>query len=64
MKQYNQNKVGLLCAGLLFANSFMVSCDSENNGNSDSETGTAELSINLDANLQTMESFGGKPTHG
>ena len=36
----------------------MVSCDSENNGNSDAENSTAELSINLDANLQTMESFG------
>lgn len=58
MRLINNNKVSLLCAGLLFANSFMVSCDSENNGNSDSETGTAELSINLDANLQTMESFG------
>lgn len=58
MRLMNNNKVSLLCAGLLFANSFMVSCDSENNGTSDSETGTAELSINLDANLQTMESFG------
>ena len=58
MKLINNNKVSLLCAGLLFANSFLVSCDSENNSNSNTETSTAELSINLDANLQTMESFG------
>ncbi|WP_083195823.1 glycoside hydrolase [Flavobacterium piscis] len=58
MRLINNNKVSLLCAGLLFANSFLVSCDSENNGNSDAENTTAELSINLDANLQTMESFG------
>ncbi|MCA1918703.1 MAG: glycosyl hydrolase [Flavobacterium piscis] len=58
MRLINNNKVSLLCAGLLFANSFLVSCDSENNGNSDAENSTAELSINLDANLQTMESFG------
>jgi hypothetical protein len=58
MKFLNQNKVSLLCAGLLFASSFLGSCDSENNQNSNSEATTAELSINLDANLQTMESFG------
>ncbi|MCD0470589.1 glycoside hydrolase [Flavobacterium sp. JAS] len=58
MKLINNNKVSLLCAGLLLANSFLVSCDSENNNNSNAESTTAELSINLDANLQTMESFG------
>jgi len=58
MKLINNNKVSLLCAGLLFANSFMVSCDSENNGNSSTENSIAELSINMEANLQTMESFG------
>jgi hypothetical protein len=58
MKFINNNKVSLLCAGLLFANTLLVSCDSENNNNSNSENTTAELSINLDANLQTMESFG------
>lgn len=58
MKFNKQNKVSLLCAGLLFANTFLVSCDSENNGDSDSGSSAAELSINLDANLQTMESFG------
>ncbi|TPG40947.1 glycoside hydrolase [Flavobacterium pectinovorum] len=57
MKFINNNKVSLLCAGLLFANSILVSCDSENN-NSNTENTTTELSINLDANLQTMESFG------
>lgn len=57
MKFINNNKVSLLCAGLLFANSILVSCDSENN-NSQAENTIAELSINLDANLQTMESFG------
>lgn len=57
MKFINNNKVSLLCAGLLFANSILVSCDSENN-NSNAENTTAELSINLDGNLQTMESFG------
>ncbi|SHH72531.1 glycoside hydrolase [Flavobacterium defluvii] len=58
MKFKTQNKVSLLCAGLLFANTFFVSCDSENNGNSNSEAAVTELKINLDANLQTMESFG------
>jgi hypothetical protein len=58
MKFINNNKVSLLCAGLLFANSILVSCDSENNQNSNAESTIAELSINLDANLQTMESFG------
>lgn len=58
MKFINNNKVSLLCAGLLFANSILVSCDSENNQNSNAEPTVAELSINLDANLQTMESFG------
>jgi len=58
MKFINNNKVSLLCAGLLFANTLLVSCDSENNNNSNTENTKAELSINLDANLQTMESFG------
>lgn len=58
MKFKTQYKVSLLCAGLLFANTFLVSCDSEDNGNSNSEAAVAELKINLDANLQTMESFG------
>ncbi|MDR6763237.1 hypothetical protein J2Y38_003456 [Flavobacterium sp. 2755] len=58
MKFLNNNKVSLLCAGLLFASTLLVSCDSENNGDSNSEPGTAELKVNLDMPLQTMESFG------
>lgn len=59
MKFINNNKVSLLCAGLLFANSFLVSCDSENSDNSSPETATTTtLNVNLDMPLQTMESFG------
>ncbi|UUF13696.1 MULTISPECIES: glycoside hydrolase [Flavobacterium] len=58
MKFLNNNKVSLLCAGLLFASTLLVSCDSENNGDSNSESGTTELKVNLDMPLQTMESFG------
>lgn len=58
MKFIPKNKVSLLCAGLLFANTLLVSCDAENKDGSNSEPAIAELSINLDANLQTMESFG------
>ncbi|MEO8534068.1 MAG: glycoside hydrolase [Flavobacterium sp.] len=59
MKFINTNKVSLLCAGLLFANTILVSCDSENSNNADSGTETTRsLSVNLDMNLQTMESFG------
>ncbi|MEN2398866.1 glycoside hydrolase [Flavobacterium sp. MC2016-06] len=59
MKLINNNKVSLLCAGLLLANTFLVSCDSDNTDNSGSETATTtSLSVNLDMNLQTMESFG------
>ena len=58
MKFINNKKVSLLAAGLLFANVFMVSCDSEKSDDSGSENTVAELSVNLDMNLQTMESFG------
>jgi hypothetical protein len=58
MTSYKNNKASLLCAGLLFAGSFLVSCDSDKNENSNSENTVSELSINLEANLQTMESFG------
>ncbi|MBZ4034049.1 glycosyl hydrolase [Flavobacterium sp. 17A] len=58
MKFHNQNKVSLLCAGLLFASSFFVGCDSENTGNSGAENTVSELNISLETNLQTMESFG------
>jgi len=58
MKFINKNKVSLLCAGLLLANSFLVSCDSEDSNSNSETSGTRELKINLDMNLQTMESFG------
>ncbi|MGO4773245.1 glycoside hydrolase [Flavobacterium sp. W22_SRS_FK3] len=58
MRFNNKNKVSLLCAGLLFASSLLVSCDSENNDNSNSEAAITELNVNLDIHLQTMESFG------
>lgn len=58
MKFTNQNRVSLLCAGLLFASTMFVSCDSEKSENTGSENTVAELSVNLDMNLQTMESFG------
>lgn len=54
----NHNKVSLLCAGLLFASTIFVSCDAEKSENSSSESTVAELNVNLDMNLQTMESFG------
>lgn len=58
MRFNNINKVSLLCAGLLFTSSLFISCDSDKNENSNSDNAVAELKINLDANLQTMESFG------
>ncbi|WP_163406921.1 glycoside hydrolase [Flavobacterium ajazii] len=58
MRFNNKNKVSLLCAGLLFTSSLFISCDSDKNDNSDSDNAVAELKVNLDANLQTMESFG------
>jgi len=59
MKFINNNKVSLLCAGLLFANSLLVSCDSDNSDNSNPEIATTTtLNVNLDMPLQTMESFG------
>lgn len=58
MTLYKNNRVSLLCAGLLFAGSFLVSCDSDKNENADSDNAVTELKVNLDANLQTMESFG------
>ncbi|MTH16062.1 glycoside hydrolase [Flavobacterium sp. LC2016-01] len=58
MKFANQNKVSLLCAGLLFASTIFVSCDSEKSDNAASESTVAELNVNLDMTLQTMESFG------
>ena len=59
MKLITNTKVSLLCAGLLFANSLLVSCESDNSDNSNPDTvATTTLNVNLDMNLQTMESFG------
>ncbi|MFA9187910.1 glycoside hydrolase [Flavobacterium sp. FBOR7N2.3] len=56
LKKY---KVSLLFVGLLSINSALVSCSSDDAKDSETvvET-TRELKINLDMNLQTMESFG------
>ena len=58
MKFLNKNKVSLLCAGLLLANTVLVSCDSEPNNSGPETSNTTSLNVNLDSNLQTMESFG------
>ncbi|MWB94128.1 glycosyl hydrolase [Flavobacterium sp. GA093] len=57
MKFRNTNKVGLLLAGLLFIN--FTSCQSDDNNDSGTPSSTTrDLTVNLDMNLQTMESFG------
>lgn len=59
MRFYKNNKVSLLCAGLLFASSFFASCDSDKNESSDPDNNAVtELKVDLNADLQTMESFG------
>nr|WP_315203343.1 glycoside hydrolase [uncultured Flavobacterium sp.] len=53
-------KVSLLIAGLLFINSSLISCSSSD-GTDDTPpvvSTTRDLNVNLNANLQTMESFG------
>jgi len=56
LKKY---KVSLLLVGLLSLNSAFVSCSSDDAKDSETEVETTtELKINLDMNLQTMESFG------
>lgn len=56
LKKY---KVSLLFAGLLTLNSVFISCSNDDAKDSEVVTETTrELKINLDANLQTMESFG------
>lgn len=55
----NNYKVSLLFAGLLFINSVFISCESDTTENSPPVVSTArDLNVNLDMNLQTMESFG------
>jgi len=53
-------KVSLLFAGLLLINSSLISCSSSDNTDDSTPVNstTRDLKINLDANLQTMESFG------
>ena len=59
MNLIKKYKVSLLLAGLLSINSAFISCSSNDNENSEPVVETSrELKINLDANLQTMESFG------
>ncbi|MFL9832168.1 glycoside hydrolase [Flavobacterium sp. ST-87] len=59
MNLIKKYKVSLLFAGLFSMSTAFISCSSDNNETSEpvAET-TRELKINLDANLQTMESFG------
>ncbi|MCV2484549.1 glycosyl hydrolase [Flavobacterium sp. SH_e] len=58
MRIFNATKVSLLCAGLLLANTLLVGCDSEPNNSNSEDSTVASLNVNLDMNLQTMESFG------
>ncbi|PKB18000.1 glycoside hydrolase [Flavobacterium sp. 5] len=60
MNSIKNYKVSLLFAGLLLINSSLISCSSDNNSDaSEPATSSAkDLNVNLDANLQTMESFG------
>lgn len=59
MNLIKKYKVSLLFAGLLSMSSAFISCSNDDTKDSENvaET-TRELKINLDANLQTMESFG------
>ncbi|WP_281637773.1 glycoside hydrolase [Flavobacterium marginilacus] len=56
----NNYKVSLLIAGLLFINSSLISCSSSDSTDDSTPVNstTRDLNVNLDANLQTMESFG------
>ena len=59
MKFNNNYKASLLFAGLLFINSTLIGCASDTTENPQPVVATArDLNVNLDANLQTMESFG------
>lgn len=60
MKFNNIYKVSLLFAGLLFFNSALISCASDNSDDAAEPVvaTTRDLNVNLDLNLQTMESFG------
>ncbi|MFV8344346.1 glycoside hydrolase [Flavobacterium sp. XS2P39] len=59
MKFSNSYKGSLLFAGLLLINVFLISCESDTAENSQPVVATTRvLKVNLDMNLQTMESFG------
>lgn len=59
MNLIKKYKVSLLLAGLLSMNSAFISCSSDTTESSDSTVETTrELTVNLNTNLQTMESFG------
>jgi hypothetical protein len=59
MRFLKNYKVSLLFAGLLFINSVFISCESDTAENSPPVVSTTrDLNVNLDINLQTMESFG------
>ena len=60
MNTIKKYKVSLLLAGLLFINTALISCSSSDSTDTQEpvNTSTRDLNVNLDANLQTMESFG------
>lgn len=61
MNFFNNYKASLLFAGLLFINSTLITSCSSSDNTDDSQpvsSTTKDLNVNLDANLQTMESFG------
>src|SRR3970040_320252 len=59
MKFINNYKASLLFAGLLLINVVVISCESETAENAKPVVPTTRsLNVNLDMNLQTMESFG------
>jgi len=58
---FKNYKASLLFAGLLFINSTLITSCSSSDNTDDSQpvsSTTKDLNVNLDANLQTMESFG------
>lgn len=59
MKFINNNRAKFLLGGLLFANLLITSCNEEIDKEITTQIATTrELNVNLDMNLQTMESFG------
>ena len=59
MRFFKNQKVSLLFAGLLFINLVLISCESDTAENVPPVVSTTrDLNVNLEMNLQTMESFG------